>query len=199
MKQFTNKTVDACLEDAAIALGIEVKELSYKVIEEKSGLFSKKATIEVYTIDDAVDYAQEYLKEAIGALGIEVTTSADVEEDVIRVSLDSERNPVLIGKGGRTLQALNELVRLAVSNKFHHRYRILLDVGGYKEDKYERIERIARRTARDVVRDRMDAKLEPMTPDERRIVHNCLTGMEHITTESEGEGTERAVVIKYVD
>ena len=165
MKQFTNKTVDACLEDAAIALGVEVKELSYKVIEEKSGLFSKKATIEVYTIDDAVDYAQEYLKEAIGALGIEVTTSADVEEDVIRVSLDSERNPVLIGKGGRTLQALNELVRLAVSNKFHHRYRILLDVGGYKEDKYERIERIARRTARDVVRDKMDAKLEPMTPD----------------------------------
>lgn len=199
MKQFTNKTVDACLEDAAIALGVEVKELSYKVIEEKSGLFSKKATIEVYTIDDAVDYAQEYLNEAIGALGIEVTTSADVEEDVIRVSLDSERNPVLIGKGGRTLQALNELVRLAVSNKFHHRYRILLDVGGYKEDKYERIERIARRTARDVVRDKMDAKLEPMTPDERRIVHNCLTGMEHITTESEGEGAERAVVIKYVD
>ena len=175
MKQFTNKTVDACLEDAAIALGVEVKELSYKVIEEKSGLFSKKATIEVYTIDDAVDYAQEYLKEAIGALGIEVTTSADVEEDVIRVSLDSERNPILI-----------ELVRLAVSNKFHHRYRILLDVGGHKEDKYERIERIARRTARDVVRDRMDAKLEPMTPDERRIVHNCLTGMEHITTEKLG-------------
>ncbi len=199
MKQFTNKTVEAALEDAAIDLGVDIKSLAYKVVEEKSGLFSKKATIEVYGMDDAVDYAEDYLQKTIAALGIEISTSATVEDDIIRLSIDSERNPVLIGKGGRTLQALNELVRLAVSNKFHHRFRILLDVGGYKEDKYDRIERIARRVARDVVRDRMDSKLEAMTPDERRIVHNCLNGMEHIATESEGEGNERAVVIKYVD
>lgn len=199
MKQYTNKTVEAALEDAAIDQGVDAKSLAYKVIEEKNGLFSKKATIEVYGLDDAVDYAQEYLKESIAALGIDVTTSATVEDDVIRILIDSERNPVLIGKGGRTLQAINELVRLAVSNKFHHRFRILLDVGGYKEDKYERIERIARRVARDVLRDKMDSKLEPMTPDERRVVHNCLNGMEHISTESEGEGSERRVVIKYVD
>jgi spoIIIJ-associated protein len=122
-----------------------------------------------------------------------------MEDDIIKITLESERNPVLIGKAGRTLQALNELVKLAVSNKFRHRYRILLDVGGYKEDKYDRVARIAKRNAKEVQRNKISVQLEPMTPDERRIVHNTLTGWEHIKTESSGEGRERAVTIKYVD
>jgi spoIIIJ-associated protein len=198
MKEFTSKTVDDAVNDAAKELGVPADQLVYKVTEEKKGLFSKKATIEVYDVDDAVTFAQDYLKTAIGGMGIEITTEAKVEEDIIHITINSERNPVLIGKNGRTLQAFNELVRLAVSNKFRHRYRILLDVGGYKEDKYSRIAYIAKRTANDVLKSHVDVKMDPMTPDERRVVHNTLNGMEHIKTESSGEGSDRAVTIKYI-
>jgi spoIIIJ-associated protein len=198
MKEFSNKTVEDCLADASAAFGKPAEQLIYRVTEEKKGLFSKKATIEVYDTDDAIAYAQEYLKTAIGALGIEITTEAKLEDDIIHVTINSERNPVLIGKNGRTLQAINELVRLAVSNKFRHRYRILLDVGGYKEDKYSRLAYIAKRTANDVLKTHVDVRLDPMTPDERRVIHNTLNGMANIKTESSGEGQDRAVVIKYV-
>lgn len=199
MKEYSAKSVEECLESASLELGTPAERLIYKVIEEKKGLFSKKATIEVYTIDDAAEYAKKYLVETLAALGIEATAEGSVEDDIIHVSLDSKRNPVLIGKAGRTLQALNELVRLAVSNRFRHRYRVLLDVGGYKEDKYSRIAYLAKRTANQVLKSHIDVQLDPMTPDERRVIHNTLNGMEHIKTESEGEGNNRAVSIKYVD
>ena len=199
MKQFTAKTVEEAVAAASKDLGIDAEKLLYKVVEEKKGLFHKSATIEVSTVEDAAEFAQEYLRTALGGMGIEITTSATIEEDIIHVTINSERNPILIGKGGRTLQALNELDRLAVSNKFRHRYRLLLDVGGYKEDKYSHITFIAKKTAHEVLRSKVDVQLTPMTPDERRVVHNTLNGWEHIKTESAGEGRERAVVIKYVD
>lgn len=199
MKQFANKTVEDCLADASKELGVPAEQIVYRVTEEKKGLFSKKATIEVYEVNDAVVFAQDYLKTAIGGMGIAVTTEAKVEEDIIHITINSERNPVLIGKNGRTLQSLNELDRLAVSNKFRHRYRILLDVGGYKEDKYSRIAYIAKKTANDVLKSHVDVKMDPMTPDERRVVHNTLNGLAHIKTESSGEGSDRAVTIKYVE
>ncbi|MCQ2797731.1 MAG: Jag N-terminal domain-containing protein [Bacilli bacterium] len=199
MKQFTCKTLEECISAAAAEYGVSESQIVYKLVEEKKGLFSKKAVIEVYDADDAAEFAQEYLKTAIGAMGIEIETKASVEDEIIRITIDSKRNPVLIGKNGKTLQALNELDRLAVSNKFHHRYRILLDVGGYKEDKYSRITYLAKKAAKDVVKSHVDAKLDPMTPDERRVVHNALNGMAHIKTESYGEGADRAITIKYVD
>ena len=199
MKQYTAKTIEEAVKAASLDLGIEAEKLTYNVVEEKKGLFHKQATVEVSTIDDASEFAQQYLKNAIGGMGIEITTTAKIEDEIIHITINSERNPVLIGKGGRTLQALNELDRLAVSNKFRRRYRILLDVGGYKEDKYSRVERIARRAAREVIKTKVDVQLDPMTPDERRVVHGCLSKMEHIKTESTGEGPSRAVCIKYVD
>ena len=131
MKHFTSKTVEDAVQAASKAVGIPAEQLIYKVIEEKKGLFGigKEATIEIYDIDDAAAFAEEYLKTALGGMGVEAETSSNIDEDIIHVNINSERNPILIGKGGRTLQALNELARLAVSNKFRHRYRILLDVG----------------------------------------------------------------------
>lgn len=201
MKHFTSKTVEDAIEAASKAVGIPADQLIYKVIEEKKGLFGigREATIEIYDIDDAAAFAEEYIKTALGGMGVEAETTSTIDEGIIHLNINSERNPILIGKNGRTLQALNELTRLAVSNKFHHRYRILLDVGGYKEDKYDRLQWIAKKTAREVIKTKVDVKLDPMTADERRVVHNILNGMNHIKTESSGEGRDRAITIKYVD
>ncbi len=199
MKEFTAKTVEEAIASAAKELSVDPARLNYKVLDEKKGLFKKSATIGVYGEEDAVEFAQEYLKSALSALGVEITAEGKIEDDIIKVTINSEHNSILIGRGGRTLQSLNELTKLAVSNKFKHRYRVLLDVGGYKEDKYEKVARIAKREANRVLYSHNDVQLDPMTPDERRIVHNALSGMEHIKTESTGEGSNRAVWIRYVD
>jgi len=199
MKTFTAKTVEEAIKAACAALGVDEAHLTFEVTEEKKSLFKKTATIAVYDEDDAQEYAQEYIRKSLLALGISASTECVKEDDIFKITIDSDRNPVIIGKSGKTLQALNELTKLAVSNKFRHRYRILLDVGGYKEDKYERISRIAKRNANQVLRNHFTVQLDPMSPDERRVVHNTLSGWEHIKTESSGEGANRAVSIIYVE
>ena len=199
MKEFTGKTVEEAVNAAAESLGVDSLHLVYEVKEEKKSLFKKSATIVVYEDEDAAGYAEEYLKGSLKALGVDIDTEAVLEDGIIKISIDSDANPIIIGKGGRTLQAFNEITKFAVSTKFRKRFRILLDVGGYKEDKYARIERMVTRLAKQVLRDKCDTTLDPMTPDERRIVHNTLSSWDHIKTESSGEGADRAVTIKYVD
>jgi len=198
MKKYTTKTLEDALAQAEKDLKIPANDLSYKIVEEKVGLFSKKLVIEVYEVSDAVVFAEAYLLKAISQFGIEVKATTEIKEDIIHITLETPRNPILIGKNGVTLQALNELVRLATSSKFKKRFRILLDINDYKEAKYDKVVAIAKRIAKDVVRTKQDVTLDPMPADERRMVHNALTGMPNIKTESVGEGQHRAISIRYI-
>ena len=198
MKEFSAKSVEEAVKAACEELGVAENRLVYTVKEEKKGLFKKTATIAVYDIEDARDYAEEYLKNMLTTMGFDVEVSSIIEDEIIKIVLDSDHNPILIGKGGKTLQSLNELTKLAVSNKFRRRYRVLLDVADYKTDKYEKVTRIAIRVAKDVRRSKIDAELDPMTPDERRVVHNALANFRGVKTESEGEGPNRHICIRYI-
>lgn len=199
MKEYSAKTVEEAVALAAEETGLPADEIIFRVISEKKGL-RKKVEIEVYELSDAIEYSQEYIKNVLESLGVgDVKTKASLEDDIIRIEIDSDHNPIIIGKNGVTLQALNEIVRLAVSGKFHHRFRILLDIGEYKNSKYSRVAFIARKTAKEVQKSKVDVTLDPMPSDERRIVHNALADFSHIKTESSGEGHHRAVTIKYVD
>lgn len=198
MKKYTAKTVEDAVKLACEELGVEEINLVFKVTEEKTGIFSKKATIEVYELSDAIEFTENYIKDVIKSLGIEeVETKSSLEDDVVRVAINTNHNPILIGKNGVTLQALNEIVRLAVSAKFKRRYRILLDVGDYKDNKYARVASLARRVAKEVQRTKTEVTLDPMPSDERRIIHNALSRFSHIRTESSGEGRKRAVTVFY--
>ena len=200
MKSYTAKTVDEAVKLAGEDLVMEENDLVFKVVEEKKGILSKKATIEVFEFTDVIEFAESYIKDVIESLGIGgVKTKASLEDDIIRIEIDSDHNPILIGKNGVTLQALNEIVRLAVSGKFHHRYRVLLYIGDYTDAKYSRVAAIARRTAKEVQKTKVDVTLDPMPSDERRVIHNVLTNFSNIKTESSGEGHRRAVTIKYVE
>lgn len=200
MKSYTAKTIEEAVKLASEELGISEDDLVFKVTEEKKGILSKKAVIEVFELTDVIEFAESYIKDVIESLGVSgVTTKASLEDDIIHIEIDSDHNPILIGKNGVTLQALNEIVRLAVSGKFRRRFRVLLDIGDYKNAKYSRVASIARRTAKEVQKTKVDVTLDPMPSDERRIVHNVLTNFSNIKTESSGEGHRRAVTIKYVD
>ena len=198
MKRFTAKTLDDAIVLACQDYGILPDQLNYSIIEEKKGLFAKKVEIEVYDLSDAIEFAQEYLVNAISSFGITATTKASLSDDIIKITINSDHNSILIGKNGRTLQALNELTKLAVSTRFKKRYRVLLDIADYKGDKYKRVIHMAKRTAYEVQKTHVDAELDPMTADERRVVHNALSRIRNISTESTGEGKKRHIVIKYV-
>ena len=98
------------------------------------------------------------------------------------------------------LYELNMLSQIVISKHIEPCiYSIETILNDDKEEKYDKIANIAKREANRVLRNHFDVQLDPMTPDERRIVHNTLSGMEHIKTESTGVGANRAVSIKYVE
>jgi spoIIIJ-associated protein len=199
MKTYSGKVLEDILNVASEELKVPVTELNYDIIEDKKGLFGKKVTINIYELSDVVEFAERYLVNAIATFGITATTTTVLKEDIINISLDTDHNSILIGKNGQTLQAMNELTRLATSSRFKKRYRILLDINDYKDGKYDKIVSIAKRTAKEVQRTHVDATLEPMPADERRMVHNALSAFSNIKTESEGDGRQRAIVIRYVE
>ena len=199
MKSYLGKTVEEALEAAAADQGVSVDDLIYSVSDKKKGLFSKKVIVEVYDLSDVVRFAEDYILNVVDNLGIESTLHTTLDGDIIRITIDSTHNPILIGKNGKTLQALNELVKLAVSNHFKKRFRILLDINGYKDEKYSRLKRTARKYAHEVQKTKATYTFDPMPADERRAIHNACSGMPHIRTESIGEGTHRQVQIIYVE
>ena len=199
MKSYTAKTVEDALQEASEELNVPVDELVYVVSDKTKGIFSKKIVVDVYELPDIIKYAEDYILNVLDNLGIESTVSTKLDDDIIRLTIDSTHNPILIGKNGKTLQALNELTKLAVSNHFHKRFRILLDVNGYKDNKYYMLGKMARRYAHEVQKTKATYTFDPMPADERRVVHNACSGMKNIRTESTGEGTHRQVQIIYVE
>lgn len=199
MKSYTGKTVEDALKAASEDTNTPVDELIYVLTDKTKGIFSKKIVVDVYDLSDVIRYAEDYVLNVTDNLGIESTVNTKLDDEVIRITIDSTHNPILIGKNGKTLQALNELTKLAVSNHFHKRFRVLLDVNGYKDNKYDRLARIARKCAREVQKTKTTYTFDPMPADERRAVHNACSGMANIRTESSGEGTHRQVNIIYVE
>ena len=139
MRRFNAKTVEEAIVKACEELNVTAEELNYTVIEEKKGLFTKKAEIEVFTLVDVIEFTEEYIKKIITGYELTCNTKTQIEDGIIKVTIDTNHNSILIGKNGKTLQALNNLVRSSVSNYFKKRYRILLDINSYKDEKYEKI------------------------------------------------------------
>jgi len=198
MKLYTAKTLELALDEASKELNIPVEELLYTVEEEKKTLFSRKITVGISEMSDVVEYAETYVRDVIHALGLEVSLKTVNRDEIIKILIETNHNSLLIGHNGDTLQALNELAKLAVSAKFKKKFRILLDISDYKDKKYSRVVYMAKKTAHEVQQTHIDVKLDPMTPDERKKVHNALSAFSNIKTESIGDGKDRAIVVKYV-
>ena len=199
MKSYTGKTVEDALKAASEDTNTPVDELIYVITDKTKGIFNKKMVVDVYDLSDVIRFAEDYVLGVTDNLGIESTVNTKLDDEIIRITIDSTHNPILIGKNGKTLQALNELTKLAVSNRFHKRFRVLLDVNGYKDSKYDRLARIARKCAHEVQKTKTTYTFDPMPADERRTIHNACSGMPNSRTESTGEGTHRQVNIIYVD
>ena len=109
----------------------------------------------------------------------------------------SDKNNILIGKNGQTLMAIQTILRQQVYNEINVYPHILLDVENYKEKKLSNLERNAKRIAKEVLRTKIEVKLDDMNSYERRIIHNALANFKNISTTSEGEEPNRHIVISY--
>lgn len=200
MKTYTAKTLEELLNNVANEKGVSVDELTYTVTEEKSGFlgFGSSVSAQVYASDDVAEFIEDYLIQFFSNLNMEASIQVSISDNnQYIVDLDAQNNAILIGRGGQSLHGLNQVLRAATNATFKHRFNTLIDINNYKQDRYSKVRSMAKRIAKNVQRTRIDATLDPMPNDERKVVHQELTNFSNIKTESVGEGPHRRLVIKY--
>ncbi|MGI6607706.1 MAG: Jag N-terminal domain-containing protein [Erysipelotrichaceae bacterium] len=200
MNRYEAKTVDEAIEIACADKQVTKEELNYFVIEEKpGGLFGigAKAVIEAYTGKDIENFIVDYIKQYFENINLGCEIIIEPTDDGFDVRLNAENNAVIIGKAGQTLQAITNVVKGAASSKFKRHVNLLIDVNNYKEERYEKLKAIVGKIAKTVQKTKVSARLGQMTNDERRIIHQYLSGFSNIRTESEGEGNNRRLKIIY--
>ena len=194
--RYTGKTKEEAINNAKIALQELDEDLYIKEVEVKSGLFNKKVEIEVIRKRDVADYIKELVKELVTNMGLTCNLEVKKRENGLNIIIVADNNSILIGKNGRTLDSMTAIIKHAIYNEIGEYYPFVLDVGEYKQAREQRLERIAKKTAREVAYSKVAAKLEPMNSYERRIIHTILADNKKVITESEGEEPNRCVVIK---
>lgn len=199
MKTYSAKTLEELLQNVADEKGVEIEELTYSVVEEKSGFlgFGQSVSAQVYANDDVADFIEDYLVQFFSNLNMQASIQVGMQGNRFVVDLDAENNAILIGRGGQSLHGLNYVLRAATNAHFKQRFNTLVDINNYKQDRYSKVKGMARRVAKNVQRTKIDATLDPMPNDERKAVHQELANYKNIKTESVGEGVNRRLVIKY--
>lgn len=194
--KYTGKTKEDAINQATIALQELEKDLYIKELETKSGIFSKKVEIEVATKEDVIDFIKSYLKELIQNMNLTANIEIKKREDTVNFTILSENNAILIGKNGKTLEAITTIIKQVVHKEIGTYFNMTIDIGEYKVQQQRRLESLAKRVAREVGRSKIEAKLDPMNSYERRLIHTVLADHPKVITESEGEEPNRYIVIK---
>ena len=194
---YEGKNLNELKEKAFSELNASENELYIRETEEVKGLLkTKKYKLEILTKDDVVKYIKNYIIDVAKNMGITVNIEAKKRENYIQINLFSENSSILIGKNGRTMEALQYLIKNSIFNTTGFKINVILDVEDYKEKINKHLEYNVKKIAREVRKTGVDAKLDPMNSYERRIVHNAVNEIKGVSTISEGVEPNRYVVIK---
>lgn len=198
--KFQAKSEEGLLEKALKELNVKEEDVITKTYEEKGGLFSgKKYTLEVVKLSDIAEVGKDVLKELLSSLDINANIETMIRDGKIKYQLHSKNNSLLIGKNGHILESIQTYVRQAIFTAVDIYVNVSVDVEGYKEKQNYFLEKKVKNIAKDVLKTKVDVKLDPMNSYERKIVHEALQNFKNITTESEGVDPNRCVVIKYCE
>jgi spoIIIJ-associated protein len=141
------------------------------------------------------DVAGDYLERLLDILDKDGDIDLDVEGDRASVAIVGGKLTDLIGPDGATLEALQELTRLAVAQSTGVRSRLMLDIGEFRAKRRADLTALAGETARRVASSRQPERLSPMNPFERKVVHDVIASVPGVRSESEGEEPNRRVVV----
>jgi len=212
--EISARTVEEATMVALAQLGVTREEVDITVLKKgKSGLLgvgAEDARIKVMLLDDederqpgamsdAADTARQVLSDILHAMGISATvdvTGSGDEGVPVTLNIEGDDLGVLIGRRGQALSSLQYLVRLIVAEKLKKWVSVNVDVDWYKKRHYEALKKLALRLAEQVAKRRRPITMEPMPPDERRIVHITLADDPDVMTQSTGDGDGRRVVIQ---
>ena len=175
------------------------EEVDIDVVDDVEGAEEEQSHTDLSDeeLDKIADTAIEVLQSILKHYDIgEVTIDEyDGDEGELILDITGDDLAVLIGRHGKTLDALQLIVSAITVRSIGFRYPVVVDVEGYKARQRQKLENIARSSANRAATQHRSIKLRPMTPYERRIVHIALRDDDRVETASEGEGADRHVVV----
>ena len=210
MIETTAKTPEEAIEIALKELDVERPDVEIDVVSKgKTGILGiggEPAKVRVTILEkppDAVVATTDILQSLISLMDVSASiTLVDAEREDVDgpvFDVDGDDSGLLIGRRGETLRALQFLVSFIASRRLGDRVNLFVDVSGYQERRYETLRSLAERNARRVASSGREVTLEPMPPNERRIVHMALADDPDVNTVSDGVGDGRRVVIEPID
>lgn len=197
----TGKTIEDAVALALSELGVSIDRIDYEVLEVPRRGFlgiigTKLAKIRVTLKPiDPMQVAQEFLEKVFSIMKLEIKIEKVVTLDSTTFNIRGNDLGILIGKHGQTLDALQYLTNLTANKDSDSKARIILDVEDYRQRRAETLMRLATRMADNVKRNGEKVVLEPMSSNERKIIHMALQNDQRIVTYSEGEEPYRKIVI----
>lgn len=195
------KTIDEAVEAALKELGAKREDVEIEVLNEGKrgilGIGAELACVRVKMEETYLSKAEAYVKEVVEKLGIEATLLSTYEDETVNIDIVGKSEDVgkLIGRHGDTLDALQYLTSLVVNKGAEEYIRVTVDTENYRLKREEILKRLAKRTAAQVMKTHRSVSLEPMNPNERRIIHSALQEYKNITTYSSGQDPNRYIVI----
>lgn len=198
--QVSGKTVEEAVQIGLSRLGAREDQVKVTVLEQPSkGLFgligAKEARVELELLTDGVDEAIAFLREVSEAMGLAVTVERTEEAEAVHLNVQGAELGLLIGRRGQTLDSLQYLVNIVANRHSNRHLRIVLDAEQFRERRRKTLEALADRMASRVVKTRKEVMLEPMTAQERKIIHTRLQGRTDVNTYSQGNEPNRRIVI----
>jgi spoIIIJ-associated protein len=206
--EFEGKTTEDAIENASRELNLPAEELSVDIIEPGSaGIFglvgSRRAKIRVTVRspikktddDNGLKIAKETLENILSLIPVDTTVSAEQTDGKIALTIEGDKSGLLIGRKGKTLDALQYIVNKVVNKTLEQRTRVVVDSENYRQRRKESLTLLALKMGDKAKRIRKPITTNPMNPHDRRIVHLALKEDESLDTKSRGEGLLKKVII----
>jgi spoIIIJ-associated protein len=152
--------------------------------------------VDAEALEADTELAGDFLEGLLDAMDVDGDITTWIDERGGHIDLEGQDLDALVGPDGETLDALQELTRLAVLRQTKRRARVFLDVNGFRAHRREELIATATAAAKQVLQTREDHEFQPMTPAERKVVHDAVAAVEGARTESLGEEPHRRVVIR---
>ena len=196
--KYEGRTYEEALQKCLRTLELDETEIYIDTKElEPSENNKNKVEITVLPKSEVIEYIKEIVQNIGNALISNITTKVSDTNDVLNVSIYSDVNPILIGKDGKNLSAIQTIIKQSIFKKFNRNIKITVDIANYKTKKIKNLKYEVTKIAKEVLNSKVEAHLDPMNSYERRIVHTLISEFENLETISEGEEPNRYVVIKY--
>lgn len=197
----SGRNLDEAVEKALATLGIKKSNAEIEIVDEPAqgilGIIgNKEARVTVRAILNPVEYLKAYLEELTKQMQIEGRIIVSEDQEKVEAQIFGQDVGALIGRRGKTLSDLQYLLNVIMRRQFATLNKmIVLDVENYRVRREKTLTQLAKNIARKVCEEGYEQAMEPMNPQERRIIHIALQDHPGVTTYSEGEEPYRKVVI----